>query len=76
MGGRIIFFGRADYIFWAGGTPTPQEDLVFCGTGILPVLKNGVTRVFCGTGILPVLKNGVTRRFSFLWNRHLACSKK
>jgi hypothetical protein len=45
--------------FWAGGTPTPQADLVFFGTGILPVLKNGVTS-----------------KFSFLWNRHLACSEE
>jgi hypothetical protein len=35
-----LYFWAGGLYFLAGGTPTPQEDLVFCGTGILPVLKN------------------------------------
>ena len=43
--------------------PTPQEHLMYCGTGILPVQVGGLSGpphknlMCCGTGILPVHEN-------------------
>jgi len=58
---KPVFFAILNNPFMGGQDAHPTIKFTLCGTGIMPVLENGV---ICGTGIMPVLENGV--RYSIL----------